>query len=341
METVLVTGGMGYIGSHTTIELLNLGYEVIIVDNLSNSEIITLDRIEGITGKRATFENIDVCGYASLKSVFQKYPEISSVIHFAAYKAVGESVSHPLMYYKNNINGLINLLEVMNEFSVKKLIFSSSCTVYGQPDTLPVNEETPFKPANSPYGNTKKICEDVIFDYINSGKNIQAILLRYFNPVGAHPSGEIGELPQGIPNNLMPFITQTALRIRENLLVFGNDYNTPDGTAIRDYIHVCDLADAHIKAIDYLNGKPGNFIDVFNVGTGEGYSVLNVVESINKVLTKPLPYIITDRRPGDIEKIWADSSKAGKMLKWKPKYSLDDMTATAYRWEMKLREIEN
>ncbi|MDT3738191.1 MAG: UDP-glucose 4-epimerase GalE [Candidatus Kapabacteria bacterium] len=339
METVLVTGGMGYIGSHTTIELLNLGYEVIIVDNLSNSDIITLDRIEGITGERPAFENIDVCDYEALKSVFQKYPEISSVIHFAAYKAVGESVSHPLMYYKNNINGLINLLEVMNEFSVKKLIFSSSCTVYGQPDTLPVNEETPFKPTNSPYGNTKKICEDVIFDYINSGKNIQAILLRYFNPVGAHPSGEIGELPQGIPNNLMPFITQTALGIRENLLVFGNDYNTPDGTAIRDYIHVCDLADAHIKAIDYLHGKPDSFIDVFNVGTGEGYSVMNVIESINKVLTKPLPYIITDRRPGDIEKIWADSSKAGKMLKWKPNYSLDDMTATAYRWEMKLREI--
>ena len=338
MATVLVTGGTGYIGSHTVIELIKLGHKVIIVDNLSNSDINTLDRIEKITGTLPVFYETDVCDKINLNKVFEENQDISSVIHFAAYKAVGESVSHPLMYYSNNIGGLITLLSAMDNYSVRNLIFSSSCTVYGQPEILPVKEDTPFQPANSPYGNTKKICEDIIRDYITSGKSLKVILLRYFNPVGAHPSGLIGELPQGIPNNLMPYITQTALGIRENLMVFGSDYDTPDGTAIRDYIHVSDLADAHIKAIEYLNDKPETFLDVFNVGTGEGYSVLQVIESINKTLDTPLPYKIVERRQGDIEKIWADSTKSNELLNWFPKFSLDDMTATAYNWEINLRD---
>jgi UDP-glucose 4-epimerase len=335
MSKVLVTGGAGYIGSHTTIELLNLGFDVLILDNLSNSEISSIERIKAISNKNVEFVNIDICDKQALSTIFKKNSDITSVIHFAAFKAVGESVKEPLMYYHNNINGLISLLEVMESYRIKKIIFSSSCTVYGQPDLLPVNENTPLKVANSPYGNTKQICESIINDYINSGKNLQAILLRYFNPVGAHKSGEIGELPQGIPNNLMPFITQTALGLRDELMVFGADYNTPDGTAIRDYIHVSDLADAHIKALEYLNDKPDNFIDVFNVGTGNGYSVLDVIKSINKVIKSPLPYKITDRRPGDVEQIWADSTKANNLLNWYPKFDIDDMTSTALNWEMK------
>ncbi|MBX3042838.1 MAG: UDP-glucose 4-epimerase GalE [Candidatus Kapabacteria bacterium] len=337
MAKVLVTGGTGYIGSHTAIELIGLNHDVVIIDNLANSEIKTLDRIEKITGIRPIFYNADVTDFEQLNQIFTDNPDIHSVIHFAAYKAVGESVNFPLMYYTNNIGGLLSLIKVMEKFKCKNLIFSSSCTVYGQPDILPVSETTPLQPANSPYGNTKKVCEDIIKDYIESGKEMRAILLRYFNPVGAHPCGLIGELPQGIPNNLMPFITQTALGLREKLMVFGNDYNTPDGTAIRDYIHVSDLADAHIKAIEYLDSKPDNFLDIFNVGTGEGFSVLQVIESINKVLDKPLPYQIVDRRAGDIEKIWADSTKANNFLNWKPKYNLDDMTATSYKWELNLR----
>jgi UDP-glucose 4-epimerase len=340
MKTVLVTGGTGYIGSHTTIELQKLGYEVIIIDNLSNSEISSLDRIKSITGVYPKFEQGDACDKDFLNNVFEKYPQISSIIHFAAYKAVGESVSKPLEYYSNNLISLMNILEMMTKFKVLNLIFSSSCTVYGQPEKLPVTEGTPFKPANCPYGNTKKICEDIILDYINSGAEIKTVILRYFNPVGADVSGKIGELPQGIPNNLMPYITQTALGIREKLMVFGNDYDTPDGTAIRDYIHVSDLANAHICAMNYLEDKPKTFSDIFNVGTGEGYTVLQVIESINKCLEKPLPFEITERRLGDVEKIWADSSKSNNLLGWFPKFSLDDMTSTALNWEINLRALK-
>ncbi len=337
MKTILVTGGTGYIGSHTTIELQKLGFNVVIIDNLSNSDIKSLERIKSITGIEAKFEYGDVCDKSFLDNIFQKY-EISSIIHFAAYKAVGESVSKPISYYSNNLISLMNILETMTKHSVKNLIFSSSCTVYGQPDILPVTEETELKPANSPYGNTKKISEDIIIDFINSGADIRAVILRYFNPVGADMSGKIGELPQGIPNNLMPYITQTALGIREKLMVFGNDYNTNDGTAIRDYIHVSDLANAHISAMNYLNDKPTKFYDIFNVGTGEGYSVMQVINSINKFLTSPLPYQITERRQGDIEKIWADPSKANEILKWQPIYSIDDMTSSALNWEKFLRQ---
>ncbi|MDX9790321.1 MAG: UDP-glucose 4-epimerase GalE [Candidatus Kapabacteria bacterium] len=337
MSSILVTGGTGYIGSHTVIELLNLNFNVIIVDNLSNSELTAIDRINKITGKTPKFYKYDVCNRQELRHIFTDNSEIDTVIHFAAYKAVGESVEQPLKYYHNNISGLITLLECMEEFNVQNLIFSSSCTVYGQPKTLPVDENTELQPANSPYGNTKRISEDIIRDFINSGSKLRAILLRYFNPVGAHESGLIGELPQGIPNNLMPYITQTALGIREKLMVFGGDYTTPDGTAIRDYIHVSDLAIAHIKSIDYLKDKSGGFMDILNVGTGEGYSVLQVINSINKILEHPLPYTIVGRRAGDIEKIWADSSKCMNKLNWKPKFSLDDMTSTAYKWEKLLR----
>lgn len=337
MSKVLVTGGTGFIGSHTVIELINQGDEVIIIDNLSNSDENSINRIEEITGVRPTFIFGDMCDFAALKQVFDSHRDIDSVIHFAAFKAVGESVQKPLHYYNNNLNSLINLLNCMNESTTKNLIFSSSCTVYGQPDVLPVTEETPLKVANSPYGNTKQISESIIRDFISSGANIKAVLLRYFNPVGAHISGKIGELPQGIPNNLMPYITQTALGLRDKLMVFGSDYNTPDGTAIRDYIHVSDLAIAHLNALTYIKNQADNFIDTFNIGTGEGYSVLQVIESINKILDKPLPYEITNRRAGDIEQIWANADKSREKLGWIPKYSLDDMTSTAYHWEKYLR----
>jgi UDP-glucose 4-epimerase len=335
METTLITGGAGYIGSHTAVELIQNGNHVIIVDNLSNSDIGALDRIEKITGVKPDFYQTDVCNKSNLLEVFKRYPHIDNVIHFAAFKAVGESVEYPLSYYRNNLFGLITLLECMNECGCDKLVFSSSCTVYGQPDILPVTELTTLKPAMSPYGNTKKICEDIIIDYLKSNAAIKAVSLRYFNPVGAHLSSELGELPAGVPNNLMPYITQTAIRIREFLMVFGNDYNTPDGTAIRDYIHVSDLATAHLKSLYYLSDKPIGFYDVFNIGTGEGYSVLQVIDSITKFMDKPLKYKIVARRPGDIEKIWADSSKSNNLLGWFPKYGLDDMTRTALEWEKK------
>lgn len=336
MNSILITGGLGYIGSHTAVELINNGYDVIIVDNLFNSVLKTIDRIKKITGKEPTFYETDVCNKVELGNIFKKHPDISSVIHFAAYKAVGESVAKPLEYYKNNVLGLISLLECMENANCFNLVFSSSCTVYGQPDVLPVTEETPRKQAASPYGNTKKICEDVIQDFIKSGANIKAISLRYFNPVGAHPSAFLGELPQGIPNNLMPLVTQTALGKREKLLVYGNDYNTKDGTAIRDYIHVTDLAIAHIKALDELFKQENRFYDTFNIGTGTGNTVLEVIESMNKNLEKPLAYEIVARRPGDIEKIYANSDKANRVLNWHPIYSLDDMTKTSLEWEKNL-----
>lgn len=336
MSSIIITGGLGYIGSHTAVELLNCGYNVIIVDNLSNSVPKTLDRIKKITGKEPIFFEIDVCDKNALTDVFKQHSGISAVIHFAAYKAVAESVAKPLEYYKNNVMGLINLLECMNEANCQNLVFSSSCTVYGEPDVLPVTEKTPLKPAVSPYGNTKRISEDVIFDTIQSGAKIKAISLRYFNPVGAHPSALLGELPQGTPNNLMPLVTQAALGKREKLFVYGNDYNTKDGTAIRDYIHVSDLAVAHIKALDFLFKQESRFYDVFNIGTGTGNSVLEVIESMNKNLAKPLPYEIVARRPGDVEKIYANSEKANKVLDWQAKYALDDMTKTSLDWEKNL-----
>ncbi|NLO19039.1 MAG: UDP-glucose 4-epimerase GalE [Ignavibacteria bacterium] len=336
MSSIIITGGLGYIGSHTAVELLNCGYNVIIVDNLSNSVPKTLDRIKKITGKEPIFFEIDVCDKNALTDVFKQHSGISAVIHFAAYKAVAESVAKPLEYYKNNVMGLINLLECMNEANCQNLVFSSSCTVYGEPDLLPVTEKTPLKPAASPYGNTKKISEDVIFDTIQSGAKIKAISLRYFNPVGAHPSALLGELPQGTPNNLMPLVTQAALGKREKLFVYGSDYNTKDGTAIRDYIHVSDLAVAHIKALDWLFKQESCFYDIFNIGTGTGNSVLEVIESMNKNLEKPLPYEIVARRPGDVEKIYANSEKANKVLDWQAKYTLDDMTKTSLDWEKNL-----
>lgn len=336
MSSIIITGGLGYIGSHTAVELLNCGYNVIIVDNLSNSVPKTLDRIKKITGKEPIFFEIDVCDKNALIDVFKQHNGISAVIHFAAYKAVAESVAKPLEYYKNNVMGLINLLECMGEANCQNLVFSSSCTVYGEPDVLPVTEKTPLKPAVSPYGNTKKISEDVIFDTIQSGAKIKAISLRYFNPVGAHPSALLGELPQGTPNNLMPLVTQAALGKREKLFVYGSDYNTKDGTAIRDYIHVSDLAVAHIKALDWLFKQESRFYDVFNIGTGTGNSVLEVIESMNKNLEKPLPYEIVARRPGDVEKIYANSEKANKVLDWQAKYTLDDMTKTSLEWEKNL-----
>jgi UDP-glucose 4-epimerase len=335
MNTTLITGGIGYIGSHTAVELIQNRDKVIIVDNLANSDIGVLDRIERITGVRPDFYEVDVCNKSALLEVFKSYPIIDRVIHFAAFKAVGESVENPLSYYRNNLDGLITLLECMKESKCYQLVFSSSCTVYGQPDVLPVTELTPLKPAMSPYGNTKKICEEIIEDYIYSGAYIKVISLRYFNPVGAHLSSELGELPQGVPNNLLPYITQTAVGIRDYLRVFGNDYNTPDGTAIRDYIHVSDLAAAHLKSLYYLTDKPLGFYDVFNIGTGEGYSVLQVIKSINKFLDKPLNYKILERRSGDIEKIWANAAKSNDLLKWYPKYGLDDMTRTSLEWEKK------
>lgn len=337
MNKVLVTGGAGYIGSHTTIELIKKGYEVIIVDNFSNSEPSSLDRIKKITRKDVPFIFGDLKDRNVISKIFESFNDIDTVIHFAAFKAVGESVAEPLKYYNNNILSLINLLYSMKQYNVPNLIFSSSCTVYGQPDELPVTEDTPLKPASSPYGNTKKISEDIITDFINSGNYIKSIILRYFNPVGADISGDNGELPQGIPNNLLPYITQTALGIRECLNVYGNDYDTHDGTAIRDYIHVSDLANAHIDSMRYLSNKSAPFCDIFNIGTGEGYSVLDVINSINKFLDRPLPYKIVNRRPGDVEKIWADNTKAKNTLNWFPKFNLDDMTSSSLNWEKKFR----
>ena len=338
MAKILVTGGLGYIGSHTVVELQNDGFDVVIVDNLSNSEISVLERIEKITGKKPAFENCDVCNTEALRRCFETHGTIESVIHFAASKAVGESVEHSLFYYKNNVGGLISLLEVMKEFQTKYLVFSSSCTVYGQPDVLPVTELSPMKKAESPYGNTKKMCEDIICDAIVSYKSFSANLLRYFNPIGAHPSALIGELPKGIPNNLLPFVTQTAIGLRKELQVFGNDYNTPDGSCIRDYIYVVDLAKAHVCALKRMMkiAETGN-CEVFNVGTGNGVSVLEVLNEFMQANNVNVPYKIVGRRTGDIEKVWADTTKANEILGWKAQTPLVEVLQSAWRWERKLR----
>ena len=339
-QTILVTGGTGFIGSHTTVELINAGYKVVIVDNLSNSNANVVDGIEEITGVRPAFEQVDCCDYAAMESVFNKYSDIEGIIHFAASKAVGESVEKPLLYYRNNLTSLINLLELMPKHDVKGIIFSSSCTVYGQPDpeNLPVTEDAPIKPAESPYGNTKQVNEEIIRDYINSGASIKAILLRYFNPIGSHPSAIIGELPNGVPMNLIPYVTQTAMGIREQLKVFGNDYNTPDGTCIRDYIYVVDLAKAHVKAMERVLDTDSDKLEVFNVGTGRGVSTKEIVYAFEKATGVKVNWTYAPRRAGDIEKVWADPKKANEVLGWKADTSLEDTLKSAWNWQVKLRE---
>jgi UDP-glucose 4-epimerase len=338
-KQILVTGGVGYIGSHTVVELIESGFEVIIVDNLSNSNMNALDGIEEITGKRPLFEKLDVCNKSQLRSFFEKHAGIGAIIHFAAFKAVGESVSNPLKYYYNNLVSTINLLHFMKEKDVPYMVFSSSCTVYGQPDKLPVSEEAPVKKAMSPYGNTKQIMEDIISDTLLSTPSLKAISLRYFNPIGAHPSALIGELPIGIPDNLVPFITQTVIGIRDELKVFGDDYNTPDGSAIRDYLHVVDLAKAHVVALQrLLNNQNKENYEVFNLGTGEGVSVLEAIKSFERATGEKLNYKIVDRRPGDIEKVWGDTSLANKELGWKAERSLDDAMLSAWNWQKYLKK---
>lgn len=340
-KTILVTGGTGFIGSHTTVELQQAGYNVVIVDNLSNSKKEVIDGIEKITGERPAFEQVDCCDKDALEKVFQTYPGVEGIIHFAASKAVGESVEKPLLYYRNNINSLINLLELMPKYGVKGIIFSSSCTVYGQPtpENLPVTENAPIQKALSPYGNTKQINEEIIQDYIHSGAPVKSIILRYFNPIGAHPSALIGELPIGVPMNLIPFVTQTAIGVRQQLKVFGNDYDTPDGTCIRDYIYVVDLAKAHVKAMARILDNPDTeAVEVFNIGTGHGVSTLEVVKGFEKATGVKLNWTFAPRREGDIEKVWGNVDKANKVLGWKADTPLDEVLATAWKWQKKLRE---
>ena len=339
-HTILVTGGTGFIGSHTTVELINAGYKVVIVDNLSNSNANVVDGIEEITGVRPAFEQVDCCDYAAMDNIFAKYSDIDGIIQFAASKAVGESVEKPLLYYRNNITSLLNLLELMPKHNVKGIIFSSSCTVYGQPDpeNLPVTEDAPIKPAESPYGNTKQVNEEIIRDDINSGAPIKAILLRYFNPIGSHPTAIIGELPNGVPMNLIPYVTQTAMGIREQLKVFGNDYDTPDGTCIRDYIYVVDLAKAHVKAMERVLDTDSDKLEVFNVGTGRGVSTKEIVDAFEKATGVKVNWTYAPRRAGDIEKVWADPKKANEVLGWKAETSLEDTLKSAWNWQVKLRE---
>jgi UDP-glucose 4-epimerase len=333
---ILVTGGTGYIGSHTVVELQAKGYEVIIVDNLSNSTIEVLDNIAKISGKKPLFEKFDLIDPERTAAFFKLHNDISAIIHFAAFKAVGESVELPLMYYRNNLLSLINILQGMIDNGIRDIVFSSSCTVYGQPETLPAREDTPIQKAASPYGNTKQISEEIITD-TSINADIHAILLRYFNPIGAHESAIIGELPLGVPNCLMPYITQTAIGKRPFLRVWGNDYETPDGTAIRDYIHVVDLAKAHVIAVERLTGDKGKKqVEVFNLGTGNGFSVMEVINSFEKTSGVKLKYEIKERRPGDIVKVWADTEYANTELGWKAEKTLDEMTSSAWKWELAL-----
>ncbi|MBN2745834.1 MAG: UDP-glucose 4-epimerase GalE [Bacteroidales bacterium] len=338
---ILVTGGVGYIGSHTVVELQNAGHEVLIVDNLSNSNIEVVNQIEKISGIKPLVEIFDLEDLLLTRDFFTRHHGIEGIIHFAAFKAVGESVEHPLKYYRNNLVSLINILACMKEFNVPNLVFSSSCTVYGQPEILPVTEDAPVQKAMSPYGNTKQISEEIILDTVHTG-GIKAIALRYFNPIGAHESALIGELPLGVPNNLMPFITQTAIGIRKELSVFGNDYNTPDGTAIRDYIHVVDLAKAHVVAVERMvNQRSKSDFEMFNVGTGNGFSVLEVIHSFERTTGMKLNYKIVGRRAGDVEKVYADTKFANEELGWKAEKSLDEMTLSAWNWEKALNNKSN
>ncbi len=334
---ILVTGGLGFIGSHTVVELQNKGFEVIVVDNLSNSSLDVLDGIERITGKKPIFENIDLREKSAVQNFFKKYFDIAGVIHFAASKAVGESVENPLLYYENNINSLVYLLQEIKELKNANFIFSSSCTVYGQAEKMPITENAPVQQAMSPYGNTKQIGEEIITD-VAKVTNLNSILLRYFNPIGAHPSAEIGELPLGVPQNLVPFITQTAIGLRDKLSVFGNDYPTADGTAIRDYIHVVDLAKAHVIALQrLLNHKNLEKVETFNLGTGTGSSVLEVITAFEKVSEQQLKYQIVERREGDVIEAFANTDKANTVLGWKAQSSLEEALASAWKWELKIR----
>jgi len=337
MKKILVTGGLGFIGSHTVVELQNEGYEVLIIDNLSNSSIDVLARITSITGKKPFFEHLDLKNKQEIEGFFKSNKNIEGIIHFAASKAVGESVEKPLEYYHNNISSLIYLLEEMETNHVSNFIFSSSCTVYGQADKMPITESAPFKPAESPYGNTKQIGEEIISD-TSKVSNLKAIALRYFNPIGAHASAKIGELPIGVPQNLIPYVTQTAAGIRKELSVFGGDYPTQDGTAIRDYIHVVDLAKAHTVAMKrLLDNNNKSAFEVFNIGTGKGSSVLEVIKTFEKVTGQPLNYKIVDRREGDIIEAYADTSLANNELKWKAELSLEDALASAWKWQQSLK----
>jgi UDP-glucose 4-epimerase len=335
---ILVTGGTGYIGSHTSVELINEGFDVVIIDNLYNSEAEVADRIKMITGIKPDLEIIDICDKPALEKFFMNHQDIEAIIHFAAYKAVSESVSKPLAYYYNNLVSLVNLLDLMKKFRIPDIVFSSSCTVYGQPEKLPVTEDAPLQPATSPYGNTKQVGEEIIRDAVFADKELKAIALRYFNPIGAHPSALIGELPRGVPENLVPYITQTAYGLRDELKVFGNDYDTPDGSCIRDYLHVVDLAKAHVVAVKRLvEGKSKKNFEVFNLGTGKGVTVLEAINSFERATGVKLKYRITGRRPGDIEKIWADPSFANQELGWKTVSTLDEAMKTAWEWEKKIR----
>jgi len=337
LKKILVTGGLGFIGSHTVVELQNEGFEVVIIDNLLNAEEKVLFGIEAISGKKPIFENLDLREKEAVKSFFKKHNDIAGVIHFAASKAVGESVENPLLYYENNINALVYMLQELQAKTAANFIFSSSCTVYGQAEKMPITENASVQPAISPYGNTKQIGEEIIQD-VAKVSNINAILLRYFNPIGAHPSAEIGELPIGVPQNLVPFITQTGIGLRKELSVFGSDYPTPDGTCIRDYIHVVDLAKAHVVALKRLIEKKNETaVEVFNVGTGKGSSVLEVIRSFEKVSGQKLPYKLVGRREGDIVEAYADTQKANTILGWKAESTLDEAIESAWKWEKKIR----
>lgn len=338
MDKILVTGGLGFIGSHTVVELQNNGFEVVVIDNLSNTSLEVLDGIESITGVRPIFEKLDLREKITVQQFFKKHRDIKGVIHFAASKAVGESVENPLLYYENNMNTLVYVLQELEMFEEANFIFSSSCTVYGQADELPITENAPVKPAESPYGNTKQIGEEIITDLCKVSKSLNAIALRYFNPIGAHPTAKIGELPIGVPQNLVPYITQTAIGMREQLSVFGGDYSTKDGTCIRDYIHVVDLAKAHVIALERLLSKKNiqNF-EIFNLGTGTGSSVLEAIQAFERVSGKSLNYKIVDRRVGDVVAAYAETSKANNMLGWKTESTLEDAMRSAWKWEQTIR----
>jgi len=338
--TILVTGGTGYIGSHTTVELIQAGYQVVSLDNLSNSNIHVLDGIEAITGTRPTFYQVDCNDESAIEEIFTRHPDIQGVIHFAASKAVGESVQKPLLYYRNNLLSLIVLLEAMQRHGTRGIVFSSSCTVYGQPEVLPVTEDAPVQEALSPYGNTKQINEEILRDVVYAGAPYKVIRLRYFNPIGAHPSALIGELPLGVPQNLIPYLTQTAAGIRQELSVFGDDYNTPDGSCIRDYINVVDLARAHVLAVDRIldEAKQSPALETFNIGTGRGVSVLELIRTFEEVTGVPVPHKIVGRGEGDIVQVWADPSLANNVLGWQAKESLADTLRSAWAWQVRLKE---
>lgn len=339
-KRVLVSGGAGYIGTHTAVELINSGYEVVIIDNLSNSEASAVDGVRQITGVDVPFEIVDTCDKVALKRVFEKY-DFDTVIHFAAYKAVGESMAEPLKYYSNNLESFMNIVGMMKDFNRPNILFSSSATVYGEAEELPVTEETPRQPATSPYGNTKQMAEDILRDCCRAYPDIYGIALRYFNPIGAHPSALIGELPRGVPNNLVPFVTQTAAGIRECLSVFGNDYDTPDGTCLRDYIDIVDLAKAHVAAVDRMaEGKMEAKYEIFNIGTGNPVSVLELLNTFEEVNGLKLNYKIVDRRPGDVTAVWADTHKANEVLGWKAERTLGETLKSAWEWEKRVRNIK-